>query len=258
MNDILDDLFGIAEIPNPLASVAIIILACGLVYMFFSWMRWLTALARDQARLEGVYKRESSDDVEFGQRQYAVMKKHAESEGLTYCGLYRSEERVKYCWGYESFWLSADKDVIVVINIVLHRHRGAQPLGYFVLRTRFEDDTVIVTTTLAGYPHLTGDAYVPNPLPKCKSLAKLLAHHKSRVLEEIGKQPKRTSPPQVIECWLEMERIRVAALVERGYAKYVDDTCNIWQYNYRGAVAVQLGTEKARWRSRLGLTVEGS
>jgi hypothetical protein len=131
--------------------------------------------------------------------------------------------RVRY-----DFWIAPDNMTLAVIGSGTVASMNVFGIWLY---SRTADGGTLLTTNERGEQDISGveDQQTWHGMP----LPELVEKHRQRLLNLVI-QPFSTEAALVE--YFDIRRRKAAALVARGYAKYVDDDRLAWRYNFKGAI----------------------
>jgi hypothetical protein len=131
--------------------------------------------------------------------------------------------RVRY-----DFWTAPDNMTLAVIGS--GTVASIRVFGIWIY-SRTADGRTLLTTNERGEQDISGveDQQTWHAMP----LPELVEKHRQRLLG-LANQP--FSADSALLEYFDIRRRKAAALVARGYAKYVDDQGLVWRYTFKGAI----------------------
>jgi len=195
----------------------------------------LSELSRHKVTLVDCYLKACQDDVVHCRKDFEKKVSYARSIGFTNYGLWNDIGRPS-AHIFIDLWLDGLNTTLLEIAVLV-LPRG-QTRCHLSCKSRFDDNTVIVTNNLSGYPDLSG-AVQMEAHPRDVTMKQLVQRHHER----LGNQERKAlifRPKSLIEDYHAIEEIRVAGLVRNGYARYCDSEHTQWRYSLWGAIILKL------------------
>jgi hypothetical protein len=135
--------------------------------------------------------------------------------------------RIRY-----DFWISADNKTLALIGSGTIARLKVFGVTFY---SRAADGRTLSTTNERGEQDISGveEQHTWHAMP----LPKLYEKHCQRLLQTAVDPFTNDSP---LADYFDIRRRKAAALVERGYADYIDDRHLAWRYSFNGAVMFYL------------------
>jgi len=144
------------------------------------------------------------------------------------CGLCHDGKGKLYKIRYD-FWISDDHTILAGIG---SGTLAKVPVNGIWLYTLLDDGCVLSATNQAGEQDISGvedQATWPQ-----HNFTQMIEKHRSRME---GAAVEKFPDAQPMAAYFDMRRRKAEALVEMGYAYYLDDDQMVWRYNLKGAIA---------------------